>query len=159
MIQILVSLSSLCYGQYIGSYTNSINGLNLGNSPVTKLDIETSLGIPTEYKIREYPDEPLGTDEYYKYVSAGKELYMMFTDGIIQEFYTDSPEYLLFGSIRIGDNVQKFRDMLANGFGKFIIEEERGLGLKTIEVKLGDETLRVTHMNNIITFIRFVTIF
>ncbi|MBQ7773783.1 MAG: hypothetical protein IJ383_06930 [Bacteroidales bacterium] len=84
---------------------------------------------------------------------------MKFTDGVVQEFYTDSSDYLFYGTIRVGDNIKNFRDMIANGFGKFFIEEDRGPNLKTVVVKLGDNTLRVTHNNSVITFIMYQALF
>lgn len=134
--------------------------MDLSKTPVTKTDVIAALGEPTQYEIHEYPDEQfVGTDEFYKYVSNNKELYMMFTDGIVQEFYTDSSDYLFYGTFKVGDNIQKVREMLVNGFGRFRFEEDKGSVLKTLEIKLGDETLRVTHQNDVIIFIKFVTIF
>lgn len=152
--------SIVCSGQYLSGYPNAINNLDLSKTPVTKTDVIAALGEPTQYEIHEYPDEQfVGTDEFYKYVSNNKELYMMFTDGIVQEFYTDSSDYLFYGTIRVGDNIKNFRDMIANGFGKFFIEEDRGPNLKTVVVKLGDNTLRVTHNNSVITFIMYQALF
>lgn len=145
----------------MGSYPYRINNLDLGNVPVTKENVENVLGLCSNYRKADYSDEFLGIDEHYKYYHSNGDtkLYMKFTDGVVQEFYTDSSDYLFYGTIRVGDNIKNFRDMIANGFGKFFIEEDRGPNLKTVVVKLGDNTLRVTHNNSVITFIMYQALF
>lgn len=160
ILGILTMTSIISYGQ-MGSYPHKINNLDLGKVPVTKVEVENLLGLCPNYRMADYSDEFLGIDEHYKYYHSNGDvkLYMKFTDGLVQEFYSDSPDYLFYGTIRVGDGIQKFRDMIANGFGKFFIEEDRGHSLKTIVVKLGDNTLRVTHNNSVITFILYQALF
>ncbi len=154
---LLLSISS--YGQYLAGYPDTINGLDLGNTPVTKANVESSFGVPQKYYLEDATDEGLGIDEYYDYTLDGKRLHMKFTDGVIQEFYTDSPDYLIFGNIRVGGNIQDLRDMQANGFGRFYMEEVKDTGYRTTVIKLGDDTLRVTHKDNIIEIIWYQSVF
>ena len=156
---ILLSLVSVgSYGQYMAGYPRSINGLNLDTS-ITKADVESTFGVPQKYYFEDATDEGLGVDEYYDYTLDGKRLHMKFTDGVIQEFYTDSPDYLIYGKIRVGGNIQDLRDMQANGFGRFYMEEVKDTGYSTTVIKLGDNTLRVTHKDNIIEMIWYQAIF
>ncbi len=154
---LLVSLNS--YGQYMAGYPDTINGLDLSKTPVTKADVETSFGIPQKYHFEDATDEGLGIDEFYDYTEVGKRLHMKFTDGVIQEFYTDSPDYLIFGKLRVGGSIQELRNMQANNFGRFYIEEIKDTGYRTTVIKLGDDTFRVTHKDNIIEMIWYQAIF
>lgn len=155
----LLFVSFNSYAQYMAGYPDTINGLDLSKTPVTKADVELALGIALKYRICEYPDEPLGTDEYYDYQVGEQILHLHFIDGNIQEFYTDSPDYLIFGKLRVGGSIQELRNMQANNFGMFYIEEIKDTGYRTTEIKLGDDTLRVSHKDGIITFIWYQAIF
>ena len=154
-------VSNAGFSQNMGGYQFTINTLNTSNTPITKKQIVSAIGNPDKYEKAEYPDEPFGPDEWYEYYDANGdiELFMKFSDGVLNHLYTGSSNYLFFGNVRIGDNIQKLRDMIANGFGSFYMEEDRSTGHKTIVMYLGYDELRVTHKDNTITFIQYIALF
>ena len=132
-------------------YTLDINGLEI-HDPHTKQEIIAKFGAPTEYNRIDYTDEGLGIDEEYIY---GEELEIHCTDGLIWEVWTDSPKYVFFNHIKVGDNISKAHEMINDGWARKGIVEPRDNGYYSLRVYLGDMSFFIYYKDNIIYSLRY----
>lgn len=132
-------------------YTSDVNGLEI-SAIHTKQDIIAKFGVPTEYKIKDYTDEGLGIDEKYIY---GEELEIHCTDGEIREIWTDSPKYVFFNHIKVGDNISKAHEMINDGWARRGMVEQRDNGYYSLRVYLGDMSFFIFYKDNVIYSLRY----
>lgn len=131
-------------------HPNTLNGLDLSGT-YTKEQIIKALGEPTQYDFRDYSDEGLGYDETYIYKKDQKELIIECTSGEIMTISCDSPQYLLFGNLRVGENINIAREMIKEGFGRLEKDEELLDGYKCLNLYLGDISFYISYKNSLIT--------
>lgn len=150
--------TNTCFAQ-LGGYPDSINGLDLLQS-VTKEMMIAALGDPVSYKMSDYTDEGLGIDEIYKYGTEDRGLEIKFImTGELDYFICNSPDYLLYGNLRVGGDVAVARKMISNGFGQLPLTKQNEDGSETIILKLGDNTLYITYKEGKITLLSYEALF
>ena len=137
---------TLCAQDINSKYTSDVNGLKI-SAIHTKQDIVAKFGTPTEYNRIDYTDEGLGIDEEYIY---GEEFKIYCTDGNITKISSDSPKYLFFNHIKVGDNVSKAYEMVNDGYARMGIVTSEENGYYLMHLYLGDMSFFVYYKKNII---------